>query len=84
MSKANEQKLWIVVKEGTIEAFKSLKDAISKFDNLATYVATESQITCLTYNSIGKADPEKGDTPIWSIEQVPLKEIAARILEKMK
>jgi hypothetical protein len=84
MSKATEQKLWIVVKEGTIDAFKSLKDAISKFDNLATYVATESQITCLTYNPKGKPDPEKGEAPIWSIEQVPLKEIATRMLEKMK
>ena len=84
MSKAKEQKLWIVVKEGNIDAFKSLKDAASKFDNLAVYVTTESQITCLTYNPMGKPDPEKGEAPIWSIEQVPLKEIAKIMLEKLK
>jgi len=73
----SEQKLWIVVSEGTIGAFKSLKDAIARFDNLATFVASESQITCLTYNP-------KEKEAIWQIEQVPLKDIAEKMLEKMK
>jgi len=73
----SEQKLWIVVSEGTIDAYKNLKDAIAKFDNLATFVATESQVTCLTYNP-------KGKEAIWQIEQVPLKDIAEKMLEKMK
>ena len=80
----SKQKLWIVVSEGTIEPFTSLKDAIGKFDNLASFVTTESQITCLTYNPEGKANPSKGDEPVWSIEQVPLKDIAEKMIENMR
>ena len=80
----SEQKLWIVVSEGTIEAFNTLKDAVTKFDNLAVFVASESQITCLTYNPEGKPNPVEGEEPIWRIEQVPLKDIAEKMLEKMR
>lgn len=80
----SKQKLWIVVSEGTIEPFKSLKDAIGKFDNLASFVTTESQITCLTYNPDGKPNPSKGEEPVWSIEQVALKNIAETMIEKMR
>jgi len=80
----SKQKLWIVVSEGTIEPFKSLKDAIGKFDNLASFVATESQITCLTYNPEGKANPSKQEEAVWSIEQVALKEIAEKMIAKMR
>ena len=82
--KPKEQKLWIVVSEGTIDPFKNLKEAVAKFDNLATFVATDSQITCLTYSPEGKPNPSEGEEPVWRIEQVPLKDIAEKMLEKMK
>lgn len=80
----SEQKLWIAVSEKTIEAFNSLEDAVGKFDNLATFVATDGQIVCLTYNSEGKPNPTEEESAIWSIEQVPLKDIAKEMLERSK
>jgi hypothetical protein len=79
-----EKKLWIVVKEGNIEACKSLEDAVSKFNDLAIYVTTESQIVCLTYNPMGKINPAIVDVAMFRTEQVKIEEIAKIMLQKTK
>ena len=69
------QNLWIVVSNEPIEAFQSLDGAVNKFDNLADFVVTEAKIARLDY------DPSSKDAQ-WKIEEVPLKEIAQKMMEK--
>ena len=79
-----EHKLWIVVSKEGIDSKPDIITAVAEFDNLATFVVSGSKIVCLTYNPEGKPQPEEGESPIWSIEEVPLNDIAQKMLEKMK
>lgn len=81
MTAETERRLWIVV-GGELEAHGSLEEAVGRFDSLAALVAEDGKIVCLTYNPEGKAQPGKGETPMWGIEDVPLKAIAEKMLER--
>jgi hypothetical protein len=71
------QNLWIVVSNKPIEAFQSLDSAVDRFDNLSDYVVNDAKIVRLDY------DPKSKDVQ-WKIEEVPLKEIAKKMMEKNK
>ena len=80
----NDKTLWIVVNGENITSYKDLKTAVEQFDNLSQFVVSNSKIVCLTYNPVGKAQPNEDESPIWSIEEVALSDIAEKMLEKME
>ncbi len=67
--------LYIVVEKDSLEAYKSIKEAITDFENLSEFVVKERSVFCLTYT--GKKEAE------WEIEAVPLKDIAKAFLESV-
>lgn len=77
MSK-KEKQLWIVVSEDEIDAFKTLKDAVNKFDNLAKFIVDKGKIVSLTYSMDNKKPGEQKAT--WEIEEESLEKIAQAIL----
>ncbi len=68
--------LYIVVEKDSLEAYKSLKDSLTSFDNLSEFVVKERSVFCLTYTGKKKAE--------WEIEAVPLKDIAKAFLESVE
>lgn len=64
--------LYIVVEKDSLEAYKSIKEAITSFENLNEFVIKEGRVFCLTYTGKKKAE--------WEIEAVALKEIAKAFL----
>lgn len=72
----SEFKLWILVSEDGLHSHQSIDEAVSSFDNLATFVVNKSKIVCLTYN------PDENEA--WQLDAVGLEVIAKAILERME
>jgi len=68
--------LFIVVEKDGLEAYQSIKEALTIYENLSEYVIQERKVFCLTY----KVKKKKGE---WEIEAVPLKAIAKAFLESV-
>ncbi len=68
--------LYIVVENDSLESYKSIKEALTGFENLSEFVVKERSVFCLTYT--GKKEAE------WEIEAVPLKSIAKAFLESVE
>lgn len=65
--------LYIIVEKDSLEAYKSIKESLTIFENLSEFVVKERSVFCLTYK--GKDE--------WEIEAVPLKDIAKAFLESV-
>ena len=70
--------LYIVIEKDALEAYKSLKETLTSYENLSEFVVAERNVFCLTYK--GK---KKGKTD-WEIGDVPLKDIAKAFLESVE
>jgi len=66
--------LYIVVEKDSLEAYKSIKDSLTSFENLSEFVLTERSVFCLTHKGGGD----------WEIEALPLKDIAKAFLETVE
>jgi len=67
--------LWIIVSEGKLSSSENLRDAVTKFESLESFVVNESKIIELQFNA-------KEST--FTIEEVPLRTIANEMMEEKK
>ena len=68
-------KLWVIVSNEKLSSSENLKDAVSHFKSLAEFVVSENKIMELTY------EPKDNK---FTVEEVPLKEIAKEMMEANK
>lgn len=68
-------KLWIVVSEGKLSSSETLADAVKPFESLEAFIVNEERIVELSFNK---------EENQFTIEEVPLRLIADKMMEEKK